>query len=149
MPKCGFFQRSLDWKGLIFNGIVCHLKSFSFAKNGNLCTHIMKQKKGSKVVFVFCYLLKATYSNDRGRVETDLGRNTSKFVFQMPTCNYTDTYEMKIGNILDYVVDHPKMLTNRCPMCFAIFSFFFQVLFCNCEQGISRNLPYEFLIKNW
>ena len=81
MPKCGFFQRSLDWKGLIFNGIVCHLKSFSFAKNGNLCTHIMKQKKGSKVVFVFCYLLKATYSNDRGRVETDLGRNTLKNCF--------------------------------------------------------------------
>lgn len=64
----------------------------------------MKQKKGSKVVFVFCYLLKATYSNDRGRVETDLGRNTSKFVFQTPTyvSILNNTYEMKIGNILDY-----------------------------------------------
>ena len=46
----------------------------------------MKQKKGSKVVFVFCYLLKATYSNDRGRVETDLGRNTLKNVFLSMKC---------------------------------------------------------------
>ena len=48
-----------------------------------------------------------------------------------------------------------KMLTNRCVFIhylsyvFCNIFIFFQVFFSNCEQGISRDSPYEFLIKNW
>ena len=41
------FSLRLDWKGLIFNGIVCHLKTFSFAKNGT-CVHTSWSKRGLK-----------------------------------------------------------------------------------------------------
>ena len=41
------FPLRLDWKGLIFNGIVCHLKTFSFAKNGT-CVHTSWSKRGLK-----------------------------------------------------------------------------------------------------